>query len=161
MANGLISLEDKLRWVRPFFDGTAAMYFDTLNITNSWDEWRSQWIERYTIWGTHHKRRRYFRDVRQETENLEEYIAEFLRRLRLLRDPEPAEAHHVFVEGLLPEFRIHVYEQGVENLSDALRVARAFWLKHIEFVSDTHLPRPMSFVRTKWRSGSHRRTPSL
>ena len=35
MANGLISLEDKLRWVRHFFDGPAAMYFYTMSLTSS------------------------------------------------------------------------------------------------------------------------------
>ena len=70
ISRGVGTLNDKLRWVRGYIDSSAARFFETLPLVNTWDEFKQHWLRKYTLWGTDLKYRRHFYQVKQETEDV-------------------------------------------------------------------------------------------
>ena len=87
LARGIVSLEDTLCWVAGFLEGPAAQFLATLQDVNSWDQFKELWTAKYTLYNTDVKHRRHFHAIRQESDDVEQYITEFAKRLSLVTNP--------------------------------------------------------------------------
>ena len=116
LAKWVSQLDKQLRLVRLYIEDSAARYFDTLSYPGSWEEWKRHWIGKYTLWGYDVEFRWRFYAVKQETEDPDNYIAEFLHRLSLISDPGEKEVFHAFLEGLNKKLQQHLYREVVLTL---------------------------------------------
>ena len=97
-TKGISSFEDKLRWTRAFVNDAAERYFDIFPLVNSWEDFKSAWIQKFTLGATDLKYRRHFRAVKQQQEDIEIYIDEFQKRLERISDLGEREVFTIFID---------------------------------------------------------------
>ena len=152
LARGIVSLEDKLCWVVGFTEGPAAQFLATLQNVETWDHFKMLRTAKYTLYSADVKHRRHFHAIRQESDDVEQYITEFAKRLSLVANPSEEEVLMVVFDGLDTNIQQHLYNEQVTTIADALRLTRAFYLARSHTIRDAPIPRKMHFERTK---GSH------
>ena len=79
-------------------------------------------------------------EVRQQTEDVEEYITEFQHTLALIRNHGEDEVYHTFIVGLDQKYQQHLFQEGV-------KMVRAFYLARSQAIRDAPIPKPMGFSR--------------
>ena len=112
-TRGIVSLEDKLCWVVEFTEGPAAQFLATLQNVETWDYFKMLWTAKYTLYSTDVKHRRHFHAIRQESDDVEQYITEFAKTLSLVVNPNEEEVLMVFLDGLDTNIQQHLYQEQV------------------------------------------------
>ena len=87
LTRDIVSLEYKLCWVVGFTEGPAAKFLATLQNVETWDHFKMLWTANYTLYSTDVKHRRHFHAIRQESDDVEQYITEFAKRFSLVVNP--------------------------------------------------------------------------
>ena len=100
---GVTSLADKIRMICAFVDGPAAIFLASLPDVDSLEHFKQIRIGYYTLYSTDVRNRLHFHAIRQDTDDVEQYICEFARRLDLVTNPSEQEVLMVFIDGLYEE----------------------------------------------------------
>ena len=74
-------------------------------------------------------------------------MTEFQHILALIRNPGEDEVYHTFIVGLDQKYQQHLFQEGVQTLTQAVRMVRAFYLARGQAVLDALIPKPMGFAR--------------
>ena len=119
---------------------------------NTWDQFKELCTAKYTLYSTDVKHRRHFHAIRQESDDVEQYITEFAKRLSLVANPNEEEVLMVFFDGLDTKVQQHLYQEQVTTIADANRLTRAIYLARSHTIRDAPIPRQMHLEQTK---GSH------
>ena len=143
LASGVVSLEDNLCWVVGFVEGPAAQFLATLQDVNTCDQFKELWTAKYTLYSTDGEHRRHFHAIQQESDDVEQYITEFAKRLRLVAKPSQEEVLMVFFDGLDTKIQQHFHHEQVTTIADAIRLTRAFYLARNHTIRDAPIPRQM------------------
>ena len=149
LTRGIVSLEDKLCWVVGFTEGPAAQFLATLQNVETWDHFKMLWTAKYTLYSTDVKHLRPFHTNRKESDDVEQYITDFVKRLSLVVNPSEEEVLMVFFDGLDTKIQQHLYQEQVVTIKDALRLTKACYLSRSHSTRDAPIPHPMHFERTK------------
>ena len=128
LARGIVSLDDKLCCVIGFVEGPAAQFLATLQDVDSWEHFKQLWTAKCSLYSTDVEHRRHLHAIRQETEDVEQYITGSAKRLSLVVNPSEEEVLMVYLDGLDTKIQQHVYQEQVTTIADALRLTRAFYL---------------------------------
>ena len=131
LTRGIVSLEDKPCWVIGFTDGPAAQFLTTSQNFETWDHFKMLWTAKYTLYSTDVKHRRHFHAIRQESDDVEQYITEFAKRLSLVVNPSEVEVLMVFFDGLDSKIQQHLYQEQVVTIENDLRLTRAYYLNYL------------------------------
>ena len=95
-TRGVVSLEDKLYWVVGFVEGPAAPFLATLQDVNTWEQFKELWTAKCTLYSTDVKHRRHFHAIRQESDDVEQYITEFAKFKLGCQPKRGGSSHGVF-----------------------------------------------------------------